>query len=289
MPCYYVPVNNYSLQNRVMTAIETYQHEPDTSSLNQHFLIDERVLSTMVSHLGLASGETVLEIGAGFGFYTELLAKKARAVTVIEIDPSFEEPLFNIRKKYRNVSIEWGDFLEAQPRFFRVITGCLPFSISEPFLKHLSSFKFRRGLFLFGKRFAESLRAEQGTSGYGFMSMYGQSFFDVSYIGDVAPESFYPVPSVWGALVGLIPVDPEKLSFRQIFLRFFVEQEKKNVRNALESAHIAITARHGAGETQKQARGWVGSFGLDESILATRVSQLSNEQVQVIVSQLKNL
>ena len=45
--------------------------------LGQNFLVDEEILHKMVCYASVSSSDTVLEVGAGFGFLTERLAENA--------------------------------------------------------------------------------------------------------------------------------------------------------------------------------------------------------------------
>ena len=54
---------------------------------DQHFLVDEQILDKIVEAAHLGDEETVLEIGAGIGNLTILLADCARKVIAIELDP----------------------------------------------------------------------------------------------------------------------------------------------------------------------------------------------------------
>ena len=60
------------------------QHKP---KLGQHFLASESYALKMVDALGDISQQTVLEIGPGRGVLTSLLAKRARRLIAVELDP----------------------------------------------------------------------------------------------------------------------------------------------------------------------------------------------------------
>lgn len=55
-------------------------------SLGQNFLVEPAGLMKVISAAGLESGEEVLEIGAGLGSLTVLLAQTCKRVTTVEID-----------------------------------------------------------------------------------------------------------------------------------------------------------------------------------------------------------
>ncbi len=60
----------------------------------------------------LKGDEEVLEIGAGLGSLTVLLAQNAREVIAIEIDQTLFPALREAISKYKNVKTTQGDILE---------------------------------------------------------------------------------------------------------------------------------------------------------------------------------
>ncbi len=57
-------------------------------TFDQHFLVDTGYLDRIVAAAELKSEDVVLEIGAGIGNLTERLARKAKKVIAIELDPA---------------------------------------------------------------------------------------------------------------------------------------------------------------------------------------------------------
>ena len=68
-------------------------------SLGQNFLVDKRVLYRIVSATGVSPCDTVVEIGAGRGELTRLLADRAARVIALEID---ETLLTNLKDRFQN-------------------------------------------------------------------------------------------------------------------------------------------------------------------------------------------
>ena len=59
--------------------------------LGQNFLVDHTALKRIAASAGLDGSETVLEIGAGLGSLTRLLAVSANAVKAVELDGPIDE------------------------------------------------------------------------------------------------------------------------------------------------------------------------------------------------------
>ena len=72
--------------------------------LGQNFLADQRAAARIVDALGDVSDATVLEIGAGRGALTDILATRARRVIALELDRVLSAQL---RMRYaRNPNVE---------------------------------------------------------------------------------------------------------------------------------------------------------------------------------------
>ena len=63
-----------------------YEFSP-RKRLGQSFLVDSDLLQRLLSYASLSDTDVVLEVGAGLGFLTRLLAQECRKVIAVEIDP----------------------------------------------------------------------------------------------------------------------------------------------------------------------------------------------------------
>ena len=81
-------------------------------SLGQNFLIEPSGLRKVLSAAELQGDEQVLEIGAGLGSLTVLLAQNAREVIAIEIDQTLFPALQEAISQYKNVKTIHGDILD---------------------------------------------------------------------------------------------------------------------------------------------------------------------------------
>src|ERR1700737_2184517 len=87
-------------------------------SLSQSFLDDQHVAAAIVGAAGLDSSTDVLEVGPGLGVLTERLARVARRVVAVEIDPELAEAL-RIEFDGTTVTVHAEDVLKVDPaRFF---------------------------------------------------------------------------------------------------------------------------------------------------------------------------
>ncbi len=80
--------------------------------LGQNFLIDQSALERIVAAADVTFSDIVLEVGAGLGNLTVLLAKHAHKVIAVELDRRFIPILQTALAGYENVQIIQGDILE---------------------------------------------------------------------------------------------------------------------------------------------------------------------------------
>ena len=78
----------------------------------QNFLIDENVLSNIITSSEITKDDCVLEIGPGIGTMTQALCEAARHVVTVEIDSNLIPILQNTLKTYDNVTIIHSDVLK---------------------------------------------------------------------------------------------------------------------------------------------------------------------------------
>jgi 23S rRNA (adenine-N6)-dimethyltransferase len=101
---------------------------------SQHFL-RSRYAAELVRDAGLAELDLVVDLGAGTGRLTAELARSARHVVAVELDPHLAAQL---RGRWANVSVLEADAREVElPREpFRVVAN-LPFDGTNEILRHL--------------------------------------------------------------------------------------------------------------------------------------------------------
>lgn len=195
-------------------------------NLGQNFIFDKNLLRAIARAGDVEKSDTVLEIGAGAGTLTEVLAEMSSKVISFEIDESLRPTLVSLRDKCKNIEFHFQDFMAADIDSLnlssaRVIAN-IPYYITTPIVFKLIDHieKFKSILILVQKEVAERFASNCGGKEYGITSVILQSIFDVSIPRIVKKECFTPSPKVDSALVKMIPHNKYKISDFEKFKSF---------------------------------------------------------------------
>ncbi len=221
----------------------------------------------------LSSSDRTLEIGAGLGALTQLLAERCFSVTTIEIDDRLLPILNESLSPYSNVTVRHDDFLEIEidellDQAFGIEPGVLvaniPYYITTPIIERvfLRKERFRTVVLLVQKEVAERLRAKPGTKDYSALSIFAQYHAKVELVGTVSKGCFFPRPEVDSAYIRLTPINPGAVEIpsEEVFFqitRSAFGQRRKTLLNAMA----------GSGRWEKeQLEPWIRKAGIDPGI-----------------------
>ena len=180
-------------------------------SLGQSFLEDMNIVRRIVELSGPARDETVVEIGAGLGFMTEALAKRAGRVIALEVDPRLAAILRERFAGEGRVEVLWADVLKydfsSACRGARIkVVGNIPYHISSPILFRL--LEFRRFIsdmtLMFQRELADRIAASPGGKNYGIPSVMVERYTSVTCGFTVPPTCFYPAPDVTSSVLRMV-------------------------------------------------------------------------------------
>lgn len=257
----------------------------DTDYYDQHFLIDRAVLNDFIDACELSVEQNIVEIGPGKGVITELLARKAKHVTCIELDLGLECFINVLKEKYNNIDVIYGNALNVYIPPCDKIISALPYSITEPFIEKLLKCDFKESILIVGKRFADNVCNKNITK----LSLLTNSFFDVEKIRDIEPSCFEPAPRVMSSIIKLKPVkrDDLKYSFKRfVFREMFYNRERKLKNNLMESL-IEFSKLHDKKLTKKESKKIIKSYNIPEVTLNKQMENLSNEEYKLVYELLK--
>ncbi|MFQ6129488.1 MAG: 16S rRNA (adenine(1518)-N(6)/adenine(1519)-N(6))-dimethyltransferase RsmA [Candidatus Hadarchaeaceae archaeon] len=203
----------------------------------QHQVIDPNVLEQMVDYAKLSRDDVVLEIGAGVGNLTLLLAGRAGKVIAVERDRRLMRVLGEQLGGHSNVKLLCGDALQIELPKFNKIVANLPYGISSDITFRLLERKFELAVLMYQREFAERLVAKPGSDDYGRLTVNAYYRASVELLGEVPPEAFFPQPKVTSAIVRLKPREaPFEVSDEGMFfnvVRALFQHRRQRVRNAL--------------------------------------------------------
>lgn len=219
--------------------------------MGQHFLVGPGWRTRVLDSLPLRANETWIEIGAGHGEMTQLLAAPTRRLISIEADRHLAHDLqTRVRlepEKWPGVEVATGDVLKldlatlASNRFR--IYGNLPYYITSPILHHLFTFadQIISIHIVVQWEVAARIVARPGHREYAYLSAACQFYTHPRIVLRLPPGAFRPPPRVTSALLSMeLPGERESLNVPDE-LRFlgFVQacfsQKRKTLRNNLRA------------------------------------------------------
>jgi 16S rRNA (adenine1518-N6/adenine1519-N6)-dimethyltransferase len=233
--------------------------------LGQHFLIDPNVLHEIVEAAQLTDADLVLEIGAGLGFLTDVLAVHAKKVVAVELDAVLFTELerkFCVESSRHPqgsdspyVTLIQADILKQElspllcnfPVKQTKVIANLPYYITTPVLWKLLEHHQQLGtcVLMMQMEVAERIVASPGGKDYGSLSIGVCYYAEAEIIQTLHPHQFYPSPQVHSALLRLklrdvppVTVENEKLFFRIVRAAFATR--RKMLRNALLRSDVSI-------------------------------------------------
>jgi 16S rRNA (adenine1518-N6/adenine1519-N6)-dimethyltransferase len=208
----------------------------------QNFLHDGNIARKIVA-LSRKMGPPFLEIGAGLGALTALLAAEEGVTVAVEIDRTLARYL---RDRFGGSAVEVieGDFLSVPDAVWRkrfpgggTAVGNLPYAFSSPILLRLMELRevFPRAVLMLQKEVVERICASPGGKEYGTLSVYISVLADARREFVVRRTCFTPSPEVDSAVFSIRfrPGIPDSLLRNlQTVVRAAFARRRKRLRNA---------------------------------------------------------
>ncbi len=212
-------------------------------SLGQNFMHDPNALEKIVASAELAGGDIVVEVGAGTGALTELLAREAAQVFAVEIDERFQPLLEERFEDAANVYLVFADILRTDIRALvgaqdYVVVANAPYYISSAILWHFleSATPPQRMILTMQYEVAERIIGAPGA--LNLLSVATQFYGSARIVGKFGPAVFWPRPNIHSAVLRLNPhprppvdVPSTEAFFRLVKAGFSLK--RKQLKNAL--------------------------------------------------------
>ena len=225
--------------------------------LGQHFLIDPHALQEIAWAANLTDSDLVLEIGAGLGFLTSVLAASTKRVIAVEIDEFLYAELQLKFSKTPHISLIQGDILKQDlttllngfPPHHTKIVANLPYYITTPVLWELLQYHQKIGscVLTMQTEVAERIISPPGNKRYGALTIGVSYYAEAEIVHTIPPNQFYPSPQVDSSVLKLqmrgtpqVTVENEALFFQIVRAAF--QSRRKMLRNALLKNGVSISA-----------------------------------------------
>lgn len=224
--------------------LKQYNLRPQ-KSLGQNFLVDHNALLKIVRDSGVGLDDHVLEIGAGLGNLTRLLAVHAKMVTAIEIDASLFPALEAVTDPFENIRLIKGDILEIPPEALfsedgYLVVANIPYYITSAVIRHLLEAKVKpsRIVLTIQREVAERILSQDEKMS--LLSLSVQLYGEARIASHIPAACFYPTPKIDSSVLIIDVFADSKLSqvgtnwmFRLAHAAF--NQKRKMLRNSLKS------------------------------------------------------
>ena len=128
---------------------------------SQHFLRNPRLIAELIGHSNIRRGDLVIDIGAGSGAITAVLARRCRQVLAYENEPGILNKLQQNMRRHKNVKVIAQDFLLAKlPDEPYKVFANIPFHLSADIIRKLTNNEMHapRSIYLIvQKQFAQKI------------------------------------------------------------------------------------------------------------------------------------
>ena len=260
------------MKKNELTALLTAIGLTPSRKLGQNFLVDDNFLDWLVRESGAAEGETIVEVGPGFGALTSRMLALGANVTAIEFDHRICEWLRSVLVP-KGLRLVEGDackvrFAELFPPGtpFRLISN-LPYSAGTVVVAKLLDLEVppEEMIVMLQKEVALRLAADAGDEEYGALSVRARTVYDVEILRMVPPQLFHPKPEVDSCVLRMRKrTDLPPMEFRtrlsQVARLAFSQRRKKMIKQ--------LASVFGRGHVEAAYR----EIGLSEDIRAERVT-----------------
>jgi len=212
-------------------------------SLGQNFMHDPNALEKIVAAAELQSTDTIVEIGAGTGALTELLASAANQVFSIEVDQRLQPLLEERFDDAANVYLVFKDILKTDTAALvgaedYIVVANAPYYISSAILWHfLESRKPpRRMVMTMQYEVAERVVGVPGAMN--LLSIAAQFYGAPRIVSKFGPAVFWPRPNIDSAIVRIDTHEapPAQAPSSELFFRVVkagFSMKRKQLKNAL--------------------------------------------------------
>jgi len=206
--------------------------------LGQNFLRDENIAQKIVRFIEPSGADVMLEIGAGTGALTALLASQVSRFVAVEIDHSLLPYLQQIpNAEVIHQDIRKVEVCSIAPEIPLRIIGNLPYYISTSILTMLIEQRncIADMVLMFQEEVAQRILASPSDPDYGMLSVLSQYFCKIEKGFRISRNCFVPRPDIESRVLRFHFRDETRVAFQQYsdFLASAFSERRKKLRNNL--------------------------------------------------------
>lgn len=226
--------------------------------LGQNYLTDKNIAQKIINCLKLQEGDSVLEIGSGYGVLTSLLAEYNINIFAVEIEKEAVNYLqdYFAKLKKENIKIINSDILKIKidnlidskllsgTRKVKIL-GNIPYYLTSEILFWLYDQRdyIEFCVLTLQKEVAERLNAKIRTKDYGILTLATELVGVVNILFYISPNCFFPKPKVESAVIKMDFYDKDSLEYipKEMFyntmelIRNAFNQRRKKLKNSLKN------------------------------------------------------
>lgn len=248
-------------RSEIRRLLDEHNHRP-TKAYGQNFLADPNIVRKLIGAADLTPRSQVLEIGAGTGTMTAVIADRADTVIAYEIDESLSPILSETVGGLENVELRFGDVAKLNLGTVLgegewTLVANLPYNVGTGIvldaLQHAP--RIGRIVVMVQREVADRLLANAGSRTYGLPSVTTGLHAVGRMAFSVPRQVFEPIPRVDSAVIVLDRIEAPRLSPRAVEIAVAgFGQRRKMLRRSLAGilndpervfaeAHIDPTSR----------------------------------------------
>jgi 16S rRNA (adenine1518-N6/adenine1519-N6)-dimethyltransferase len=228
-------------------------------NMGQNFLCDPSTAESIISRAHLTSTDVIVEIGAGLGALTIILARMVKKVYAVEKDRQLIELLKTelLANGISNCEIIAENILQMDLHAIADTTGSkltiignLPYGISSQILVKLIQSRqvIDRAILMFQKELAQRIIAQPGGKNYGRITAMLRYCADIRVLANIKASVFYPPPKVDSTVIearfkstAMYGPHNETMLFAVIKAAF--GNRRKTLKNALAASGLGIDSQ----------------------------------------------
>lgn len=225
-------------------------------SLGQNFISDTGLLKAIARDSGIDKDTLVIEVGAGAGTLTRVLAEDAGEVLAFEVDEALAPILAESLIGLDNVKVYFKDILDMSDEDVAQLTGGkklrvvanLPYYITTPLIMRFieSSLPVVSLTVMVQKEVADRLTAQADTAEYGAVTLAVRLRGDAKIVRKVSRNMFYPAPQVDSAIINIdinkeLDVSPKGKMLKKLIKSGFAMRRKTLANNITAAFALSKT------------------------------------------------